>query len=587
MKITKSLWMTFHKPPIVDMDSSRRPLLGDKRAKADNGLSQACSSHLLGCLLLVELFERVTFYGIVCNMILFCTVKLGYPNHAAATINLCFVGLSVTAATVGSMAKNVISRNRIIYISAVLHLAGTTLLPVMAFPFDDFFMGHDHVIHKLCRWQQELLLFVALLFIGLAVGGFKATMGPMVASQLGQCPGIKLFSIECFHWLVGLGQMMAFLIIAYIQTSAAKYVGFIIPCISLLLVFVTTYLAWNCQVNGPGMGVGFRECCGIVQNALKQSWKSSCRQIGGAVGSSLDRAKESCGGCYAEAQVECVKLLVALLPLLLFQILHRVCIYQVPSTYYIQAMNSNLNVSGFLIPIAAMNSVSIVPTVLLSPLLVFAMSTLLNISMISTTSIAVGQACAALSMLLAGVMELYRRSCSPTEQTLSGKVFPISSMPCYLLLPQYLLLGMADALAAPATYRVLCRLAPHGGQALAKNVLGLCNGAAGILGTILVQAVHHLSSGSLYPDDLQHGYLEGYFFLLAFFMCINIYALCIYTQRYSLLPVREEGPPVAGQSSLAQKLLEHEKSFAFYDSTLEGSAFAFSPDDDLHGFIYA
>uniref|UniRef100_S4RQA7 Uncharacterized protein n=1 Tax=Petromyzon marinus TaxID=7757 RepID=S4RQA7_PETMA len=122
----------------------------------------------------------------------------------------------------------------------------------------------------------------------------------------------------------------------------------------------------------------------------------------------------------------------------------------VPSTYYIQAMNSNLNVSGFLIPIAAMNSVSIVPTVLLSPLLVFAMSTLLNISMISTTSIAVGQACAALSMLLAGVMELYRRSCSPTEQTLSGKVFPISSMPCYLLLPQYLLLGMADALAAPA-----------------------------------------------------------------------------------------------------------------------------------------
>uniref|UniRef100_S4RFR3 Uncharacterized protein n=1 Tax=Petromyzon marinus TaxID=7757 RepID=S4RFR3_PETMA len=134
--------------------------------------------------------------------------------------------------------------------------------------------------------------------------------------------------VKSFHWLVGLGQMMAFLIIAYIQTSAAKYVGFIIPCISLLLVFVTTYLAWNCQVNGPGMGVGFRECCGIVQNALKQSWKSSCRQIGGAVGSSLDRAKESCGGCYAEAQVECVKLLVALLPLLLFQILHRVCIYQ-------------------------------------------------------------------------------------------------------------------------------------------------------------------------------------------------------------------------------------------------------------------
>lgn len=80
------------------------------------------------CVLLVELCERFTFFGIVCNMILFCTVKLGYDNYLAATVNLCFVGAStLTPVLVGWFAETCLGRTKVLYLCAVLHFFGKTI----------------------------------------------------------------------------------------------------------------------------------------------------------------------------------------------------------------------------------------------------------------------------------------------------------------------------------------------------------------------------------------------------------------------------------------------------------------------------
>lgn len=79
------------------------------------------------CVLLVELCERFTFFGIVCNMILFCTVKLGYDNYLAATVNLCFVGAStLTPVLVGWFAETCLGRSKVLYLCAFLHFFGKT-----------------------------------------------------------------------------------------------------------------------------------------------------------------------------------------------------------------------------------------------------------------------------------------------------------------------------------------------------------------------------------------------------------------------------------------------------------------------------
>lgn len=42
---------------------------------------------------------------------------------------------------------------------------------------------------------------------------------------------------------------------------------------------------------------------------------------------------------------------------------------QIPSGFYLQTMNSNLNLNGFFLPIAAMNVISTLPFLILAPVL--------------------------------------------------------------------------------------------------------------------------------------------------------------------------------------------------------------------------
>lgn len=56
---------------------------------------------------------------------------------------------------------------------------------------------------------------------------------------------------------------------------------------------------------------------------------------------------------------------------------------------------------------------------------------------------------AALAVMAAGFFEVHRKDLPVVEQRLSGKIFPVSSMLCFHLAPQYILLGVAEALVTP------------------------------------------------------------------------------------------------------------------------------------------
>ncbi|MBN3277598.1 S15A5 protein, partial [Polyodon spathula] len=90
------------------------------------------------CVLLVELCERFTFFGIVCNMILFCTLKLGYNNVQAAAVNLVFIGAcTLTPVLVGWVAESRLGRTKVLYICALLHFIVKSLLHCGTFCLPD------------------------------------------------------------------------------------------------------------------------------------------------------------------------------------------------------------------------------------------------------------------------------------------------------------------------------------------------------------------------------------------------------------------------------------------------------------------
>ncbi|XP_041058642.1 solute carrier family 15 member 5 isoform X2 [Carcharodon carcharias] len=452
------------------------------------------------CLLSVELCERFTYFGIVCNMILFCTLKLGYKNYQAAIVNLCFVGAStLTPVLVGWFAESCMGRTKVVYICAFLHFIGTVMLPVVAFPFEDFYIDTHHTIHALAKKEQTVLFYIGLMSVSLGSGGIRAVVCPFSAYRLQDySQGQLLTFFNWFHWFVNLNSAVVFVSIAYIQQSIAKNLGFLIPFASVLTTLLTIHMVQNRLIYRPKSGGSLMTVFGVLVNALKMCCMRY-RHISGDVSSWLDRAKENYGGWYSEAHVDNVKCLVRLIPLFAFQILYRFCILQIPSTYFIQTMHSNLNLRGFLLPIAALNVIGLIPVLLLAPFLEYIGACLLSVRRDPLSPLAqmvTGHLCAVLSIVVAGISEVHRRSFPLVEQTLSGKVLLVSSMPCFQLAPQYLLLGIAEALVTPACTLITFRLSPKSIQGIAMQFMTLFNGAGCFVGAIIIQTIYQISGGT-------------------------------------------------------------------------------------------
>uniref|UniRef100_A0A3B4A312 Uncharacterized protein n=1 Tax=Periophthalmus magnuspinnatus TaxID=409849 RepID=A0A3B4A312_9GOBI len=512
------------------------------------------------CVLLVELCERFTFFGIVCNMILFCTVKLGYDNYLAAFINLMFVGATtLTPVLVGWFAETYLGRTKVLYLCAFLHFF-TAMLPVVAFPFEDFYIDTHHITHQIEPREQQILFYTGLLAAALGIGGIRAILCPMGAYSLQGYNQHQLLSFFNFYWLVNLNSTVVFLGIAYIQQSVAKNLGFLIPFTSVLLALMAINMVRNKFTYKPKKG-SLLTTLGVFLNSLRMCC-IHYRHISGEVTSWLDRAKENNGGRYSETHVENVKVLARLFPLYGLQLFYRVCITQIPSGYYIQTMNSNLHMGDFLLPIGVMNVISILPLLLLAPLMELVTSCFLSTGKppMAPIRVILGHVLAALSLLLAGFCELQRKTYPLVEQTLSGKVLQVSSMPCYYLAPQYILLGIAEALVTPTSF-ISFQLTPSHIRGISLHFLTLSYGGGCFLGAFIVMFLY-LISGNFYPNVLHEGNLERFFFLLAILLAVN--TLVLWRMSY-YLDLSVQGKAV-GVSPVTEKLLQYKACLQFYNT---------------------
>ncbi|NXP27494.1 S15A5 protein, partial [Scytalopus superciliaris] len=526
------------------------------------------------CVLLVELCERFTFFGIVCNMILFCTVKLGYRNYQAAIANMCFVGTSMlTPVLVGWLAECLVGRIKLVCICMFLHFLGTALLPVVSFPFEDIYIDRRHILNTLTKREQKIIFYFALLTASLGIGGIRAIVCPLSAYNLEDCGPKELLSFfNWFYWLVNLNSAVVFVIISYIQQSVARNLGFLIPFVSGLMAMITIHMVRGEMIYRPKTDSSLLTTFGVITSALK----TCCvryRYFSGGVTNWLDHAKENHGGQYSEIQVESTKSLARLFPLFTFQILYRTCIMQIPSGYYFQTMNSNLHFSGFVLPVAAMNVISIVPLLILVPILECVNSSCLFSSKDTgyspTIYIVVGQFSAALSVMVAGFSEIHRKQFPQVEQTLSEEVLLVSSMPCFHLALQYILLGVAEALVTPSCALLSFWLVPERIRGISMHFLALFNGAGCFMGAFFVQTAHAGTQGNWFPHFLHEGKLERFFFFLASLMMVNALGFWTIAHRYNNL--HQDYTNEFRGSLPREKLLKHEKNIKHYDSVLESS----------------
>lgn len=118
----------------------RRPLLIRHQSNGRIPTRSRCQTQMAcGFILVTEILERIAFYGIVANLVLFLgSEPMNWSSYNAAQASMVFTGLCYTTSLFGGwLADSVLGRFKTISLFFVIYIVGYILMPVLAHPTYD------------------------------------------------------------------------------------------------------------------------------------------------------------------------------------------------------------------------------------------------------------------------------------------------------------------------------------------------------------------------------------------------------------------------------------------------------------------
>lgn len=499
------------------------------------------------CILFIELCERMTFYSISGNLVLFCTSVLLTDSPTAATISLAFTGTSYFVPVFGGyIADTVAGKFNTIYGSALIYFVGAAILPLISFDY----------IGAFSVGAKRGFFGVSLLLVAFGTGGIKSNVGPFGAQQLEDLGDGAIRSFfNWFYWFINVGSGIAFSAVVYIQQEISFFWGFLVPSISIFIANGLLLLQRKKYINHPPEGsaltnivkvtaVGACSCC------RKRETRESVN-----IQSRFDYAKESNGGKYPDCDVESTKSILRILPIFGCFVLYWTIYNQMSSTYFLQGERLRLKYNDFTIPVAVLNLFNSAIILMLIPIVdrfLYPKLEQWGINFTQLKRIGTGMILATLSVTIAAIIEIQRKNIMRDghylQQNLSTEVFNASDLSVMVQIPQFALIGASEVFASITGLEFAYSQSPLALQGVIMGLFLLTTGLGSYVGSLLVLIVNSISeaAGSEWlPDEPNDGHLEYFFLLLAGLMILNF---CLYlwvsskyeyVQPYSILNFSE------------------------------------------------
>jgi solute carrier family 15 (peptide/histidine transporter), member 3/4 len=401
-------------------------------------------------ILLTELCERLTFYSLSGNLVLFCTNILQFSNDAAVNISFSFTALVYFIPLGGGYIADLISgRFNAIYGSALIYVLGATSVTLSSGQYDEMFNDRQH---NLDISGRRALYILGLLLIAIGSGGIKANVSTFGAQQLDRmgANAVQTF-FNWFYWFINLGAAIAYSGVVYIQQEVSFFVGYLIPTFSILLAIVIFMLPRKSYVNETTGANALKDFVQVYAGAIKSYKRRSIkyRRI-------LDYARASNGGEHADYVVDNVLRIQRILPIFACIIMFWTIYFQMQNTFFLQGERLNLNITNSIdkpnvrVPVASLNLFNTIGILLMTPLLdrlIYpALRNYLSYSPSKLQRIGLGMVFAACSIFAAGFLELSRKNDIATtggwSQDIAGVMRTSSYISIFVQVPQFLLVGM-------------------------------------------------------------------------------------------------------------------------------------------------
>ncbi|XP_005094746.1 solute carrier family 15 member 4 [Aplysia californica] len=473
---------------------------------------------IIMCVLLVEMCERMAYYGVIANLVLYCTSVLDYTSNTATTISLVFSGTVYFIPIIGGyIADAWSSRFNVIFGSGLIYFCGLFSLLSSSIEYSSVFDDPDNEMQTEGRRTFYIL---GLVLVAIGTGGIKANVGPFGAQQV-QDLGADAVQIyfNWFYFFVNAGGLVAFTAIAYVQQNISFAWGFLIPILSMFLALILLNVARQKYIYKEGEG-------SVLGSVFRICGQGICRQSPFIDGKRrmFDSARREYGGGFDSFTVDGVIAILRMLPVFFFVIMFWAIYSQMQSTYFLQGERMDLSLGSVLIPVAFLNAFNTVAVLIIIPVLdrlVYPCFKRLGRPLSYLQRIGFGFLLSASSVFLAGGVEIERKKHLGFHQVVGKESFYAANVSVFIQAPQFFLVGAGEAFTSIAGYEFAYTQAPKTLQGAIMGVFLATNGLGSYLSTAILAIVEAVTKDDpWFPDDINKGKAEYVFFLFGGLMIL-------------------------------------------------------------------
>ncbi|KAL5711959.1 hypothetical protein ACHQM5_014180 [Ranunculus cassubicifolius] len=531
------------------VDLRGNPILRSKR-----GGWRACSF-----VVVYEVFERMAYYGISANLVLYLTRKLHQGTVTSANNVTNWLGTIWMTPMLGAYVADAhLGRYWTFIIASAIYLSGMILLTVTV-SISALRAPHcslpDVADCKKASTLQLGVFFTALYILAIGTGGTKPNISTIGADQFDDFdPKEKSHKLSFFNWWmfsIFFGTLFAKTFLVYIQDNVGWSIGYGLPTAGLsisILIFLagTPFYRHRVPTGSPFTRMS-RVLVAAVRKYkvhvpsdpkalyeldLKEYSKGKYRIDSTTSLRFLNKAAVENGSkdpwmLCPVTQVEETKQMLRMIPILFATFIPSTMLAQINTLFIKQGTTLERNINGFKIPpasLAAFVTISMLISVVLYDLYFVRIMRRWTKNPRGVTLLqrmGIGVFIHIIVMGTASLTERRRLSAAKDHGVVeSGGIVPLS---VFILLPQFMLMGIADTFLEVAKIEFFYDQAPESMKSLGTSYSMTSLGIGNFLSSFLLSTVSHITKKHHHKgwilNNLNASHLDYYY---AFFCVLNI-----------------------------------------------------------------
>ncbi|XP_059448001.1 protein NRT1/ PTR FAMILY 5.2-like [Corylus avellana] len=537
-------------------------LRGNPVRRSKRGGWTACSF-----IVVYEVFERMAYYGISSNLILYLTKKLHQGTVSASNNVTNWVGTVWITPILGAYVADAhLGRYWTFVIASIIYISGMSVLTlaVSLHGLKPPSCSDDTNIEN-CKKASTLQLavfFGALYTLAVGTGGTKPNISTIGADQFDDFhPKEKSHKLSFFNWWmfsIFFGTLFANTVLVWIQDNVGWTLGYALPTLGLA-ISISIFLAGTpFYRHKVPAGSPFTRMAKVIVAAIRK-WrvhipndpkelyeldleeyakKGKFRIDSTPTLRFLTKASVKTGSTNpwmlcSVTQVEETKQMLRMIPILAAMFVPSTMLAQTNTLFVKQGTTLERSIGSFKIPPASLVGFitisMLISVVLYDRFLVKGMQrwtknprgiTLLQ-------RMGVGLVIHIIIMTIASLTERYRLSVAKEHGLVeNGGQVPLT---IFILLPQFLLMGTADAFLEVAKIEFFYDQAPESMKSLGTSYSMTTLGVGNFLSSFLLSTVSHITKEHAHRgwilDNLNASHLDYYY---AFFAVLNVLNLVFF-----------------------------------------------------------